>query len=360
MQDVFNRVSEAWTNSRAWDWYHSRPRPFGVNYLPSYACNPIEMWMPETFNLDTIRRELRWVGEAGFNCIRVFLPYCEWKRQQYAFLDRMEIVLDLARSSGLTVIPVLFDDRNSAGLEPYDGWQPEPRPLVRNGCWTASPGSVLADTPAVYGELCAYVRSVLEAYREDERILFWDLYNEPGSGGRGAESLFLLEYAFRWARACKPVQPLTAGMWAFSESACEHGQQFCEEMCRILSDFISFHWYGGADGLAELLERFEQERLPVVCTEWFERQNGEDYVACLPKFDKRDAGCVQWGFVNGRTQTHIPPDWNPDFGEPAVWYQDNVRPDGEWYNHLEKDRIRAYRARCARSAEGAEKQDFSL
>ena len=345
MQDFFDRSPETWTPEHAWDWYHSRPRPFGVNFVPSYACNATEMWMPETFNLDTVRRELRWIGEAGFNCVRVFLSFCEWKRQQYAFLDRFEILLDLARSSGLTVIPVLFDDRNPAGIEPYDGWQPEPRALVRNGCWTPTPGASLADDPARYGELRAYVRSLLETYRTDERILFWDLYNEPGAAGRGSESLFLLEYAFRWARAYKPVQPLTAGLWA---SDARGGQQFCEEICLILSDFVSLHWYGDAPSLAARLDALAGNGLPVVCTEWFARPLGADYAACLPLFAERDAGCVQWGFVNGRTQTHIPPKWDPAAGEPEVWYQDNVLPDGSWYNDLEKKPIAEYGRACRR------------
>ena len=348
MQQLFERSPGAWTPEHAWDWYRSRPRPFGVNFLPSCACNPTEMWMPETFNLDTVRRELGWIGEAGFNCVRVFLQYHEWKRQRYAFLDRFESVLELARSSGLTVIPVLFDDRNPAGIEPYDGWQPEPRPLVYNGCWTSSPGAALADDPDAYGTLRAYVRSVVESFREDDRILFWDLYNEPGSFGRGADSIFLLECVFGWARGCAPVQPLTAGLWSFGEESARGGLRFCGQLCLMLSDFVTFHWYGDAPSSAELLDRMGKQGLPVVCTEWFARTRGSGYESHLPLFGDRDAGCVQWGFVNGRTQTHVPPGWDPSAGEPEVWYHDNVRGDGSWYNYLEKKLIADYGRSCVR------------
>ena len=46
----------------------------------------------------------------------------------------------------------------------------------------------------------AYVRDVVGRFRGDGRILFWDLYNEPGNSQMGEKRLPLAADTFRWAR----------------------------------------------------------------------------------------------------------------------------------------------------------------
>lgn len=50
-----------------------------------------------------------------------------------------------------------------------------------------------------------FVTEIVSRYSQDERVAFWDLYNEPWEECRG-----LLEYVFQCARKVEPMQPLTS------------------------------------------------------------------------------------------------------------------------------------------------------
>ena len=40
---------------------------------------------------------------------------------------------------------------------------------------------------------------MLKDYSNDERILMWDIYNEPGQFGIGDKAFKLLQYTWEWA-----------------------------------------------------------------------------------------------------------------------------------------------------------------
>ena len=48
---------DVWTPKQANDWYSKLPYLAGVNYVPSYAVNGIELWSDETFDIKTIEHE---------------------------------------------------------------------------------------------------------------------------------------------------------------------------------------------------------------------------------------------------------------------------------------------------------------
>ena len=47
-----------WSGEKAWAWYIQQPWLVGCNFLPSTAVNDVEMWQKETFDPQTIDREL--------------------------------------------------------------------------------------------------------------------------------------------------------------------------------------------------------------------------------------------------------------------------------------------------------------
>src|SRR5688572_9674105 len=118
---------------------------------------------------------------------------------------------------------VLFDgvwDPN-----PQLGKQPEPKPGIHNSGWVQSPGaSVLKDRNS-YDRLKGYVQGVIGRFRSDQRVLIWDLFNEPDNmnvtsykdddyGVHKAElSLELLKKTIQWTRELDPIQPLTSAPW---------------------------------------------------------------------------------------------------------------------------------------------------
>ena len=51
------------------------------------------------------------------------------------------------------------------------------------------------------------MKEVMGRFKNDNRILLWDLYNEPTNGGLGDRSMPLVRKVFAWAKEVDPVQP---------------------------------------------------------------------------------------------------------------------------------------------------------
>ena len=65
---------QQWSTEQAWQWWSKQPWLRGFNYLPRTAVNWTEMWQRDTFDLPTIRQELAWAREVGYNTLRTNLP----------------------------------------------------------------------------------------------------------------------------------------------------------------------------------------------------------------------------------------------------------------------------------------------
>src|SRR5262249_55113296 len=128
---------------------------------------------------------------------------------------------------------VLFDDCWNEEFKL--GKQPAPKPGVHNSGWVMSPGPKCVTDPKTWPRLEKYVKGVLTAFKDDPRVLLWDLYNEPGNTKLGEKSLPLVQEVFRWARAVNPSQPLSVGVW-FGNAKLNAAQL-------AASDVITFHDY---------------------------------------------------------------------------------------------------------------------
>lgn len=235
-------MSTRWSAEKAWDWSRRLPWLCGFNYLPSTAVNSTEMWQSETFDPDTIKRELGWAQQIGLNCCRIFVQALVWDADPDGLADRLDQFMGIAQAHGMATLPILFDDCAFAGREPSLGPQAAPVPGIHNSGWTPSPGPAQADDPAAWPHLREYVTGLLSYFGQDERVLGWDLYNEPGNEGRGARSLPLLRAAFEWARQVNPAQPLISGVWCWDEDRRE-----INDFILATPDVLTFHEHAGAD-----------------------------------------------------------------------------------------------------------------
>lgn len=55
---LFTSILSRWTEEQANKWYSKYEWAIGVNYIPAYAVNEIEMW--ESFSAAEIDKELGW------------------------------------------------------------------------------------------------------------------------------------------------------------------------------------------------------------------------------------------------------------------------------------------------------------
>lgn len=343
-------ADEPWSVARAHDWYSHQPWMVGSNFIPSTAINQLEMWQPETFDLPTIDRELGWAEVLGMNTMRVFLHNLLWQQDSQGFLHRMDQFLEVADKHHIRVMFVVFD--SVWDPHPKLGKQHDPRPHVHNSGWVQAPGAdLLKDESRWDAELKPYVRGVLTHFRNDHRILMWDLMNEPDNDSsqykttelpdKGVRALKLLQEEWKWARAVNPSQPLTSGVWKGDYSS-DATLSTMERFQLTNSDVITFHSYDPPEVTKRRIEALRRYDRPIVCTEYMARPLGSTFAAVLPLLKKEHVGAYNWGFVNGKSQTIYPWDsWEKAYqGEPTVWFHDIFRKDGTPYDAKETDLIR--------------------
>jgi hypothetical protein len=341
---------EIWTAEHANKWYSNQGWLVGANFIPSSAINQLEMWQRETFDTVTIERELGWAQSIGMNTMRVFLHDLLYKQDPAGLRKRMDIFLAIAQRHGIKTLFVLFD----SCWDPFPklGKQREPKPFVHNSGWVQSPGQYALKDSLEYPRLEKYVKDVVSWFAKDERVLGWDVWNEPDNmTGPSYEKLELpnkvdyvlplLKKAFQWSRSAGPSQPLTSGIWVGNWSSHER-MKAIEQLQMEESDIITFHNYDNAEEFEKRILLLQRYGKPVICTEYMARPNGSTFQGFLPVAKKYKVGMYNWGFVNGKTQTIYPWDsWTKQYtAEPPVWFHDIFQQDGAAYRPGEVSLIR--------------------
>jgi hypothetical protein len=219
-----------------------------------------------------------------------------------------------------------------------------------------SPGADGLGDPRYRRVLRAYVEAVLTRFRFDDRVLAWDLWNEPDNPADAYRSVErpdktarvaeLLPQVFRWARGIDPVQPLTSAVWQGPWA--DHAAR--SEITAIQldhSDVMTFHDYDGPAQFENRLAELTPLGRPVLCTEYLARTQDSTVEGVLPVAKRRGVGAYTWGLVAGKTQTYYQWDsWqHPEPGPPAVWFHDLYRPGGVAYRDSEIATMRALTGR---------------
>lgn len=322
-----------WTLEQAKEWGELNGWLRGCNFNPSTAINQLETWQEESFDPETIDRELGWAEEIGMNCMRVYLHHVAWEVDQDGFKERMAKYLDIASSHGIKTIFVFFDDCWNATYAA--GKQPNPKPGVHNSGWVRDPGDLLYEDPELITLLEQYVKDILSTFKGDQRIVMWDLYNEPGNSGYGQKSIDLLKSVFEWGWEIRPSQPMSVGVWNRSLTTLNMVQ--LEN-----SDIITYHNYGGPEHHQEAIDSLRLYNRPMVCTEYMARRNNSLFQNIMPILAKEKVGAINWGLVAGKSNTKYA--WDepiPDGAEPELWFHEIFHPDGRAYKQEEVELIKS-------------------
>ena len=324
-------ISSRWSIEKANNWYTHQPWLRGCNFNPSTAINQLEMWQAETFDPETIERELGWAKSIGMNCMRVYLHHVAWEVDPNGFKNRMGKFLTIADKHGIKTIFVFLDDCWNPTYKP--GIQPKPKPGVHNSGWVKDPGALLTQDPEIYKLLETYVKDVLTTFKNDQRIFLWDLYNEPGE--YKYQSLALLKEIFLWARTINPSQPLSSAVFTtrFGEM-----NQFQVEN----SDVITYHNYDDVIEHKAAIDTLRKYNRPLLCTEYMARRNNSLFGTIMPLLKKEHIAAINWGLVAGKSNTKYA--WDepiPDGSEPKLWFHEIFYPDGKPYKQEEINLIKS-------------------
>ena len=223
------------------------------------------------------------------------------------------------------------------------------RKVSQHGRFQGAGYSVL-DDPAGAKAYYAFVEELVQKYKNDERILMWDVFNEPGNSHRHSMSLPHLKKFLEIIRAIDPIQPCTVGIW--SQTVNHEDLMEIEKYGLENSDIISYHNYSDYYNNIQELKLLKRLGRPIINTEWLNRCGGNTVEALFPLFYLERVGCYNWGFVAGKYQTFEP--WNGiwdgfrenpreyDTFDFTKWFHDLYRPSHNPYNPRETELIRYF------------------
>ncbi|BBZ14519.1 glycoside hydrolase 5 family protein [Mycobacterium branderi] len=333
-----------WPAERAHRWYQAQGWLVGANYITSNAVNQLEMFQAQTYDPGRIDIELGWARLLGFNCVRVFLHDLLWAQDYRGFQRRLAQFVDIAARHGIKPMFVLFD--SCWDPFPKPGEQPAPRSGVHNSRWVQSPGADHLGDRAYIRVLQDYVTGVLAQFRSDDRVLGWDLWNEPDNPSRVYRQVErtdkqelvadLLPQVFRWARNVDPGQPLTSGVWR-GVWGDPWRRSVIVDIQLANSDIITFHNYGQPAAFEARIAELLPFGRPIMCTEYMARPLGSTIEGIAPIAKRHNVAALNWGLVAGKTQTYFPWDsWDHPYPSiPDVWFHDLLQPDGRPYRDSE-------------------------
>lgn len=183
----------------------------------------------------------------------------------------------------------------------------------------------------------AYVKDVMTTFRNDKRIVLWDLYNEPGNNQQFEKSFPLLRKVFEWARSVATSQPVSAGLWN-NDANFQNLNRFQIDN----SDVITYHNYNYTDHHRNAIDTLRRFGRPLVCTEYMARRNASIFQVIMPMLKEQNVGAINWGFVSGKTNTIFA--WDtpiPGGKEPLLWFHDIYRKDKTPFSKYEVEFIKS-------------------
>ena len=359
-----------WSPETAWEWYNARPWIRGCNFMSSDCVNRIDQWQALGFEekLATAEKELELASKTGFNAVRLILEYIVWKEEHDGFMARFDRYLDACYKFGIRAMIVFGNDcmlpkedpnaHLHCGPQHYDWGYHGGRRISQHSTIHTEPGYSLLDEPEEAPHIYEFVREIIEKYKNDDRILIWDLYNEPGNGRRDPVTLPHVKKFFEIAREVDPMQPLTSAVWRMKtdpDAVLPEAEQYVLDH----SDIVSYHSYASYDENIMLLQKLKKLGRPILNTEWLARTQHNTIQELFPLFYLEKVGCFNWGFVAGLYQTYEP--WNTvwetyenggardvDF---RLWFHDLYRPSLHPYDPHEIEIIRKYTERADREFE---------
>jgi dienelactone hydrolase len=361
-----------WTREKAWEWYNAQPWIRGCNYMPASSPNRYDMW--QVWDCERrfaeMDRELALAGSIGFNAVRVIVAedngFAVWCEDHDGFMRNLERFLALCGKHRIRAIMCLGNDCSrpkplwsvpKPGPQPYDEGYHGGRRRSQHGSFPGMTGYISADDPELQPRFFKMCEEVMAKYADDGRVLFWNIWNEPGNNGRGEISAPLVRRLFEIAWKVGVTQPCAADVWRQNTKPGNSAEKAAMEM----SDIISYHTYSPLRTQIAVAKRLRAEfDRPLVNTEWLARIKGCDVQDCYPFFAQARIGCTCWGFVAGKYQTYEPWEsmWHQiDRGggrnyRMTKWFHDLFRPSHRPYDPEEIEIIRHVNAQMDAEMKG--------
>ena len=287
----------------------------------------------------------------------MFLHDKLWEQDAEGFRKRIDEFLTISARHRIKPLFVFFD--SCWDPNPKLGPQHPPIPGVHNSGWVQSPGSAgLADT-ANYPKLKVYVQGVIRAFAKDDRAsagISGTSRTTANRASSSARSTALLAAGLRLGARGGPVAAARPRACGTTKTGRRQQLNAVEKVQIDQSDFITFHVYDWPEVFEHRIKQLQPYGRPIVVTEYLARGAGSTFDTSLPIAVKYNVGMINWGFVDGKTQTQFPWDsWQKPYtgNGPAVWHHDVFHADGKPYRQAEIDQLRALTGAAQKSFDKA-------
>eukprot|EP01059_Diplonema_ambulator_P030309 TRINITY_DN5145_c0_g3_i1.p1 TRINITY_DN5145_c0_g3~~TRINITY_DN5145_c0_g3_i1.p1 ORF type:complete len:374 (+),score=22.85 TRINITY_DN5145_c0_g3_i1:81-1202(+) len=290
----------------------------GGHYVSSSSHNQIDMftnmWNPGLFD-----RELSRVASIGFNVIKISLHEQVYYETPDVLLERVDTLLAIATLHKLRAIVTLLDSSGRDEVPEYDSLY-EVYSFKRY--WPVSP---FPGVPEKRVEM--YVKGVLEQFKNDKRILVWDLWEAPTE-----RDVPLLSKIVRWGLEIRPYGSLTT-------SIVVNASKELSDVQIGLSEVVSYHHTGSLESLKETNEYYSSKAKPVLCASYLSRSQGVTPLTALPLFRNTSTHAITTGLIKGASAFTYPPETfsHPIADEPAIWEHDMIQHNGFAFNYAEAE-----------------------
>ena len=324
------------------------------------CANRIDQWQQSGFEerFETTRRELALMRELGFNSVRLILEYVVWQSEHDSFLERFERYVSLCDSYGISCMIVLANDcmppktelwkMPEVGTQHYDWGYHGGRKHSQHGIHNRPAPHYYFDSEESKQDYFKMVKEIVSLYRDDSRILMWDVFNEPGNSNRSGITLPILKELTELVRAQNPTQPITIAAWCCNRD-CIYDMP--EDVFAIEnSDIITYHNYSPWQEHIRVIKHLKSFGRPIINTEWLARCTGNTVFDNFPLFYLEGIGCYNWGFVAGKYQTYEPYEahWSRYESDKSAdidftkWFHDLFRPSHRPYDPRETELIKKF------------------
>jgi hypothetical protein len=209
----------------------------GFNYQPSYASHGLDIW-GDRFDVAVFDREIGF-GKRHFpkmNTVRLWLSHDAFVRNADQMIDNFRSVLPLAEKHGVRWIVTLFNGWHS--IPDFGGISPE------QINWFGTHAFELYRT---------YVDRVVGPCVNDDRVLLWDLCNEPfnsaPSGDAEARVYNWLSQLYDECKALGAKAPICVGTVPLLDAI---------KRIEPISDVLTFHPYLALNAFVPSVAEFEQ------------------------------------------------------------------------------------------------------
>ena len=124
---------------------------------------------------------------------------------------------------------------------------------------------------------------------------------------------------------------MTVGIWEYNDDS-QPADNPLNQLILERSDIISFHCYEPRTKLSAVIKGLQAHGRPLLCTEWLARSAGSS-VDLLEVFADSGVGALNWGLVDGRTQTRFPwRSWTEPVDNNEPWFHELLHADGAPYD----------------------------